>query len=55
MLSLIHNIRIDREKRSKFHSFKTNLNNFSTSELNDELENNSQMLSANWLNLYRGQ
>ena len=55
MLSLIHNIRIDREKKNKFHSFKTNLNNFTSSELDGELENNSQMLSADWLDLYRRQ
>lgn len=51
----MHNIRIDREKRNKFYSFKTSLNNQNTSELNGEFESNSQMLSANWLTLYRSQ
>ena len=55
MLSLMHNLRIDREKRNKFYSFKSSLNNPNTSELNSEFESNSQMLSTNWLNLYRGQ
>ncbi len=55
MLSLIHNIRIDREKRNRFYSFKTDLNNHNISELNGEFESNSQMLSADWLNLYKGQ
>ncbi len=55
MLSLIHNIRIDREKKSNSHSFNKSLNNYNTSDL--ELSNGlgDQILSANWLDIYRRQ
>ncbi len=55
MLSLIHNLRFDREKRNHDHSFKTNLNNFTTSELAENYDSSNQLLSSNWLSIYRKQ
>jgi len=62
MLSLIHNLRFDREKKNHHHSFRTNLNNYSTSELTENqdsdgqlLPSNCQLLSSNWLTIYRKQ
>ena len=55
MLTLIHNIRIDREKKSNSHSFNKSLNNYSTSDLNSSNCLDGQILSADWLDIYRRQ
>ena len=58
MLNLISNIRVDRIKRSNNHSFKKNLENFTNSELSALPEKNSldtQISSADWIDLYRKQ
>ena len=58
MLNLIHNIRFDRIKKTNEHSFRKNLNNYSNSELETVPSNDSidyQILSSNWINLYRKQ
>ncbi len=52
MLGLIHNIRIDRERKNT-HSFKKSLNNYSTSDLIDSNHSDDQILSSNWLDIYR--
>ena len=58
MLNLMHNIRFDRIKRNSDHSFKKSLENYSNSELSiyptkDSLD--TQLSSADWINLYRKQ
>ena len=58
MLNLISNIRFDRIKRDHNHSFKKNLDNYTNSELGVFPEKNSldtQLSSADWINLYRKQ
>ncbi len=59
MLNLIHNIRFDRIKKTNGHSFRKNLNNFNNSELDNNSESSDsidyQLLSSNWINLYRKQ
>ena len=58
MLNLIHNIRFDRIKKTNEHSFRKNLNNLSNSELESTASNDSidyQLLSSNWIDLYRKQ
>ena len=58
MLNLISNLRFDRIKKDHNHSFKKNLDNFSNSELSAFPEKNSldtQISSADWINLYRKQ
>ena len=58
MLNLISNIRFDRIKKDHNHSFKKNLDNFSNSELSAFPEKNSldtQISSADWINLYHKQ
>ena len=57
MLSLIHNIRVDRIRRNYDHSFKKNLNNYSNSELTSgyqvEEPLDNKMPSSTWINIYR--
>lgn len=56
MLNLIHNIRFDRIRRNYDHSFRKNLNNYNTAELSgyDNVESlDHQLLSSNWLTIYR--
>ena len=57
MLSLIHNIRVDRIRKDHSHSFKKNLNNYTNSELyNQDMALNENFLLSNyWLELYRKQ
>ncbi len=58
MLNLIHNIRFDRIKKPNEHSFRKNLNNFTNSELENNSSSDSidyQLLSSNWITLYRKQ
>ena len=58
MLNLMHNIRFDRIKRNNDYSFKKNLENYSNSELSiyPSKENlDTQLSSADWINLYRKQ
>ena len=54
----MHNIRLDRIKRNSEYSFKKNLENYSNSELSvyptkESLD--TQLSSADWINLYRKQ
>ena len=54
MLSLISNIRLDRVKVQKNKGFRTNLMNYSTSELNNEYTESINLFSSkNWLKMYR--
>ena len=58
MLSLIHNLRFDRNKRDNDHSFKKNLNNFNTSELvlgDSSVTLENKLLSSDWISIYRKQ
>ena len=58
MLNLISNIRFDRIKKDHSHSFRKSLDNYSNSELDSFPEKNSldtQISSADWINLYRKQ
>ena len=58
MLSLISNIRFDRIKKDHTHSFKKHLDNFSNSELSiypDKENLDTQISSADWIQLYRKQ
>ena len=58
MLNLMHNIRFDRIKKSNDYSFKKSLENYSNSELSvyPSKENlDTQLSSADWINLYRKQ
>ncbi len=58
MLGLIQNIRFDRNKDRSRYSFKTDLENYSTSELLAATGNQSisnKQLSSNWLEIYRKQ
>ena len=57
MLSLIQNLRLDRnESKSKF-SFKKDLENYNTSELLSQTGNVivNKQLSSYWLEIYRKQ
>ncbi len=54
MLSLISNIRLNRVKVKKNTGFRTNLMNYSTSELNNEyIEQINLFSSKDWLKMYR--
>lgn len=54
MLNLISNIRLQRLKSKNLPGFKTELKNFSNSELfNEEISNN--LTSKDWLQIYRCQ
>ena len=57
MLNLISNIRFDRIKKDHNHSFKKNLDNYSNSELvfPRKKQFDTQLSSADWINLYRKQ
>ncbi|MFL2660877.1 MAG: hypothetical protein ACJ0G4_02905 [Alphaproteobacteria bacterium] len=58
MLNLIHNLRFDRNDKDSDHSFKKNLNNFSTSELSQDYPRNTlsnKFVASDWLSIYRGQ
>ncbi len=57
MLSLIHSLRLDRNKEKTNFSFKKDLDNYNTSELipaSSAVLSNKQ-LSSNWLSIYRKQ
>ncbi len=54
MLSLISNIRLNRIRVEKKHSFKSEIPNYSNSQLNSSDINNKNLLSSQtWLKLYR--
>ena len=54
MLNLISNIRLNRIKEDKQYGFKKEINNYTTSELDDEnYENSNNFSSEVWLALYR--
>ena len=56
MLNLINNLRLNKIKSIKSYNFKSELNNFSTSELEQKKAENSNLLpSQTWLELYRCQ
>ncbi len=58
MLGLIQNLRFDRNKDQSRYSFKTDLENYNTSELLATTGNQSisnKQLSSNWLEIYRKQ
>ncbi len=57
MLGLINNLRYDRLDQSKQHSFKTDLENYNTSELNINNFNriDNKYLSVNWISIFRKQ
>ena len=54
MLSLISNIRLNRVKVQRDKGFRTNLMNYSTSELdNEQAEQINLFSSKDWLKMYR--
>ena len=54
MLSLISNLRLNRVKVQKPYGFKSEITNYSTAELNNEDDENSNCFSAEiWLQIYR--
>lgn len=57
MLSLINNLRFDRLEKSKQHSFKKDLENYTQSELNplDFSKFDNKHLSLDWISIYRKQ
>ena len=57
MLGLINNLRYDRLDKSKQYSFKTDLENYSTSELDTShfIRIDNKYLSANWISIFRKQ
>ena len=57
MLGLINNIRYDRLYKSRQYSFKTDLENYNTSELLSQTGNViiNKQLSSYWLEIYRKQ
>tara|TARA_B100000900_G_C20150285_1_gene541589 strand:- start:59 stop:235 length:177 start_codon:yes stop_codon:yes gene_type:complete len=58
MLGLIQNLRFDRNRSQSRYSFKTDLENYNTSELTAVTGNQSfsnKQLSSNWLEIYRRQ
>ncbi|MEE2695270.1 MAG: hypothetical protein VX976_02810 [Pseudomonadota bacterium] len=58
MLSLIHNLRFDRNKKDYDHSFKKKLNNYNTSELvmgDSSVTLENKLLSSDWISIYRKQ
>ena len=57
MLSLIHSLRLDRNKEKTNFSFKKDLDNYNTSDLipSSSAVLNNKQLSSNWLSIYRKQ
>ena len=57
MLSLIHSLRLDRNKEKSNFSFKKDLDNYNTSDLipSSSAVLNNKQLSSNWLSIYRKQ
>ena len=57
MLGLINNLRYDRLDQSKQYSFKTDLENYNTSELDTSNFNriDNKYLSVNWISIFRKQ
>lgn len=54
MLNLISNIRLNRIRIEKTHSFKSEIPNFSNDEMDASEQNNHNLLSSQtWLKLYR--
>ena len=57
MLGLINNIRYDRLEKSRQYSFKTDLENYNTSELAacNFTSIDNKYLSVNWISIFRKQ
>ena len=57
MLGLINNLRYDRLDKSKQYSFKTDLENYNTSELNTSnfTSIDNKYLSLDWISIFRKQ
>ena len=55
MLSLMHKLRFDKTKKDHNHSFSKSLGNYNTSELIETHDINNQLLSSNWITIYRKQ
>ena len=57
MLGLINNIRYDRLDKSRQYSFKTDLENYNTSELatSNFTSIDNKYLSVNWISIFRKQ
>ena len=57
MLGLINNIRYDRLDKSRQYSFKTDLENYNTSELatSNFTRIDNKYLSVNWISIFRKQ
>ena len=57
MLGLINNLRYDRLDKSRQHSFSTDLENYNTSELdnNNFTSIDNKYLSVNWISIFRKQ
>ena len=57
MLGLINNLRYDRLDKSKQYSFKTDLENYNTSELNTSnfARIDNKYLSVYWISIFRKQ
>ena len=57
MLGLINNLRYDRLDKSKQYSFKTDLENYNTSELDTSnlTRIDNKYLSVNWISIFRRQ
>ena len=54
MLSLISNLRLNRTKVQKPYGFRSDIINYSTPELNNEVEDDSNCFSSEvWLQIYR--
>lgn len=54
MLSLISNIRLNRIRVEKTHSFKSEIPNFSNKEMESQYDKNENLFSSKtWLELYR--
>ncbi len=57
MLNLINNLRFDRLEKSRQHSFKKDLENYTSSELSlsDYSKFDNKHLSLDWISIYRKQ
>ena len=57
MLGLINNLRYDRLDKSRQYSFKTDLENYNTSELDTSnfTSIDNKYLSMNWISIFRRQ
>ena len=57
MLGLMNNIRYDRLDKSRQYSFKTDLENYNTSELDASnfTSIDNKYLSMNWISIFRKQ